>query len=259
MRHQHKIPIAAFALIGLIAAEANAQNAANPVVPLAAPAATPAAFGAVTGTVIDSSTHDPVPLAVVVAERQPDTGPRNGATNSVAVSTRTARTRADGSYTISDLPAGTYEICVHALQSQWLNSCLWSNNRPSADVKENKTTNNGQIRIDKGAVLKLRLDDPGQSAVNSVNTAPGTELLIGPRGKRGFLQRPRMVSRDASGINYEILVPAGQKVPLSVLAKSYKLADSNGKAVGLVDGDFSVTIPGGATEQSVTVTITGRK
>ena len=258
LTYRFKFLIVVTALVVWPAVETHAQTAASAVT-AAAIADTPAAFGAVAGTVTDTSTHQPVAFAVVVAERQPDPRQKGIAPNAIQVSSRTARTAADGFFTIPNLPAGTYVLCVHAVHDRWLNPCQWSDVRHTADVKEGKTTNQPQIPMEKGAVLKLRLDDPAKTEVSRVNSEPGTELLISTRGKRGLLQRPRIASRDAGGIDYELLVPAGQVVKFSVQAKTYKLADESGKAVGDADGDLLVTVPKDATEHSVKVTITGRK
>src|SRR5712692_6481078 len=108
-------------------------------------------------------------------------------------------TAADGTFTLTGVPAGTFAICAQLLGSDFLNPCRWSSTSPSTTVNSGQTVNLPAIRLLKGAHFHVRLsDDAGVLAANYGKTG-GADLLIGiwsPSSR--FVALPAL-TKDASG------------------------------------------------------------
>jgi hypothetical protein len=80
-------------------------------------------------------------------------------TGSPAASGRT-ESASDGSFIISGLPAGVYELCAAVLGGGYLDPCAWSEVQQLAQVTPGKTLAGRRLVLLKGSVLQVRVNDP---------------------------------------------------------------------------------------------------
>jgi hypothetical protein len=172
---------------------------------------------------IQSETHAPLSKVTVSALIRPDAKNSDPKPFSTA-----ATTAADGTFTPTGLPAGTFVICAQLPGSDFLNPCQWSSASPKAVVNGGQTVNLPVIQLRKGAHFHVRLnDDDGALTTNHAKT-PGADLLIGiwsPSGQ--FVGLPGL-TKDASGWELDLAVPYDTPLPFHLNSKFFSLAAEGG-------------------------------
>ncbi len=212
-------------------------------------AAPPGATSSISGTVLGFG-GKPVPGVVVSYFEEPSSSQASALLNGFV------RTKPDGTFTISNVGAGKYQICVQAQEMGMLDPCVWSA-KPAVTVAAGENSTGLRITLQKGAWLKLRLVDPNGFLPGNLNVKPGTQMVIAARTPSGFLQTTHLVGKDATGTNLEMLLPTAVPVHLGVFSQMFQCADANGTAVG-AETAYTVTIPAGQEYYNATFTVTGR-
>ncbi len=181
-----------------------------------------AAGGGIAGRVTDGS-GAAVSGAGVMASLQPPS-----AAGPFTPFTATAASGADGSFTMAGLPAGTYRLCAEHRAAGMLNPCLWSDEPILAAVAEGQTTQGRDIRMAKGAVLTVRLNDPRGLLSRYLGKTPGAHILVGiGRGTAPFMAATPSAADD-TGRELTLLVPVDTPLQASVFSSFFSLADETG-------------------------------
>jgi len=172
--------------------------------------------GEIKGTVT-TSTGTAVPQAFIVATH-------SGATHNT-------RSGSDGSFTFSGLAAGTYRVCVQALEGSLLDPCQWSS-APIATVTAGQTVSVGTIQVVGGQRLYVNLlDDVGALSANAgPGKTPGAHILIGVWAG-GLFHPLRLRSQNSGGWNLDLVVPVNTALNLTVSSTDFALTDSQGNKV----------------------------
>ena len=176
-------------------------------------------------------------------------------------------TSAKGEFSLTGIESGRYSLCVQVPGGAQLDPCRWSS-AVQVTVAPGHPVTSQAIRVPKGSVLQVRIEDPNKLLAAS---GPG-DLLIGVFLPSALFQPLRLVSSDASGRTYGTAIPFNTSVRLSVTSAHLVLADAKGAKLAPVtagSGGSTMGAPGvssiipvlsatGTANSVVTLTITVR-
>jgi hypothetical protein len=147
--------------------------------------------------------------------------------------------KADGTFSIPDIPAGKYEICVDAPQENVLDPCLWSLTPSAVTVPASGSVSGLQIEVNTGYMLRVHVKDPQAALQPTKGGIGGDELAIHVSAPNGRYVNFRALSLAPSEREHYLLVPFGQTLTLTISSSTLALSDGNSKRFS---GD-SLTVP----------------
>jgi hypothetical protein len=167
-----------------------------------------------------------------------------------------------GEYSFSNLPAGSYTLCVQAPGGSHLGNCTW--NTPTTVALASSQTLVRNLSVTQGGTLQIRLDDPNHLAT------PADDLLIGVFLPTGLFHPMRLASTDATGRTYDVAVPLNSPVRLTIISTHLQINDDKGKDLApqskaasgptpTTSSTITIAGPQAAKGPPITFTITGRK
>lgn len=163
----------------------------------------------------------------------------------------------DGSFTLANLTAGSYILCAEASIPGWLDPCHFASAVAPVTVAAGKATTGQNVVLSKGAVLQVRINDPGQLLANATAViAHDVEVLV--RASNNGYYESRIVSTDSTGRNHEITVPFDLQQTLIVRSQGFTLKNSAGAAVPPSGFSQTVQVATGAVAPSFTFTVSGK-
>ena len=136
---------------------------------------------------------------------------------------------ADGSFALTGLPAGLYQLCADAPGKELLDPCLWDRLPTPVSVGQLPLTG-AAVQLKRGAMLSIRVDDPAQALAMAEKSGKG-HLLVGVWSANGLFHPARVTAEDAAGRTYTLEVPVGVTAKLSVTPSALRVQDASGKAL----------------------------
>ena len=200
------------------------------------------------GTVADATNHQPIAGALVTAVRA-----------GLPPASQTATTGSDGAFQVQHLPAGAYSLCVQVPGDTYLDLCQWS---PASAAKvtlaAGQTSSGNALKIDKGSVLQVHIDDPGHLLAQKTSRGRDPQILIGVWGASSLFFPVHATSKDTAGANFQVTVPRDTPLKLNVASKDLKLSNASGAAIAATgDQQPFQHATGDANPKSFRYTITG--
>lgn len=165
----------------------------------------------------------------------------------------------DGAFQFGPVPSGQYTLCAQAASGNWLNPCEWTNS-PTAVIVAAAPQGPASTTIvmTRGAVVFIRVNDPGQFLPKYDGKAPGAHLLVGVRSNALGFRTASVASQDSGGTNYQVTIPFGETVNLVVASQFFSLANATGQALSSSGGNaVQLLIPSGQVPPAITFTVTG--
>ena len=166
----------------------------------------------------------------------------------------------DGSFTMSGVPDGKYQLCAVDNGGNYLDPCTWSNTPVTVTINAQQPISGFKLVLTKGTILQVRVNDASQilDSAAGPNQVPAT-LVVGVQTVRHTLQSLPVVSKDSGGRTYQSAIPISATVPLRLFGSGFSLSDSSGNALSLVAGvPISVETVQGQAVQPLVFTVTGR-
>jgi len=206
---------------------------------------------AISGTVVADATGAKLSGAVVAVYRRAPQTP-----------VYRSQTAADvnGAFTLGSLPAGTYNICAQVPGANYLDPCTWTTSPPSVAVTDGQTASGNTIRLKAGGVLKVRVNDPGQSLAQRPNDPGPGHVFIGLTIPLGAPLAMPMTKNDSTGLEFQMVVPMDTSLTALAYSKEVAFQDPDQNAVPLGGSNRNVIVPSnGPATATVTYTITGRR
>jgi len=213
-------------LVGLTSAvvEAAAQTSPKPLA-LSQQTAT------ISGTVVS---NDGMPLSAVLVVNS---------TDSISASALTTASGSTGSFQLSGVPAGNYQICVTVQSGAFIDPCLWNTSGATIALAASQSLAGQVITVQQAAILHVRINDP-QSLINipQSNGAPrGILMGVFALGSRFYSLLP--MSTDSNGFDEQIAIPGGTSVPFTIMPLGLSLTDSSGNAVPPSGASIAISVP----------------
>ena len=162
----------------------------------------------------------------------------------------------DGSFELPRLTLGAYQLCVTVPGTAWLDSCEWGRSGTVVALTPIDTSAQATISLTKGALVTVRVNDPLQLLPKNEGVAPGASLFLGVGGDSHFFRTAAIASQDSGGRSYQILIPFGRSVNISVTSSLFQLTDQKGGT--LPPGNlFPVTVPPGQIPATLVLNLIG--
>jgi len=161
----------------------------------------------------------------------------------------------DSTFQLPSLATGAYRICTTAPATAWLDSCEWGQTGTVAILAPGQVSAHVTIALTKGALVPVRVNDPSQ--LLAVKEGLGAQLLIGVAGDSLVFRSASIASQDASGRNYQVLIPFGRALNISVTAASFQLAGQTGKSLPQLGNLFPVSVPSGQVPATLVLNVIG--
>jgi hypothetical protein len=210
--------------------------------------------GSLVGSITDVG-NKPVAGALVIASRK-----------TLPVGTGRATSAADGTFQVSALQAGSYTVCVRVPGSDFLDTCEWYVLPLQVDVKAGQAVTGLKFKLQRGAILQIRLNDPANILAPAVSTATAKtvpSVLMGIQTTKGLFRPVALVSKDATGTTHAVTVPFDTALNFTVLSPNASLADAKGAPltapVGQGGFNVPVKIASGTSPAPLTFNVTGLK
>jgi hypothetical protein len=169
----------------------------------------------------------------------------------------TASTSADGAFRFTGLPSGNYLLCAQAPLTTWLSPCEWGPGPTALTLLYAQPTANTTITLKKGGVVPIRVDDPSGVLNQNEGKTPGAHLLLGAFNSSFGYRQASVVSSDASGRNYQILIPFGSTINIVAFSSYFNLANSLGTSLPKTGSTTPVLLGQGQAPPLLHFQITG--
>jgi hypothetical protein len=177
--------------------------------------------GSISGTLAGD---DGQPVAAVVTANRSSPSPASGR----------AESGLDGTFTIANLPAGTYTLCVAAKGRGYLDPCTWSAAPPTVQISTGKSVSGYRLTVVKGTLVKVRLNDTtGVLSAAVPANQPAPLILLGFVTARGLFEPLALTAKDASGRSLEGTIPMNAPMSLQITGRGVKIADAAGTNLDL--------------------------
>lgn len=138
---------------------------------------------------------------------------------------------AGGTFQFAGLNDGRYQVCAQAPKSAWLSPCEWGPQPAVISLSSAQPVADTKVTMKKGAAVGIRLDDPGRLLSQFEGKAPGAHLLIGVGNNSNTFLPALVTSRDATGREYQVVIPFNALVKIVVYSSFFQLTDTMGLSV----------------------------
>jgi hypothetical protein len=203
---------------------------------------------------VKSSRGAPIPGAVVSYGRLAPASPRAAAAMVPPVVTTV--TDANGSFSIRNLTAATYLVCVAVKGGAYLNPCHWSDSPFTFTVAAGQAIHGAVIRIEPAQQVTVAISDPS-GAFASAGKGLGAHLLLGARAPSGALLPARLAASSASGRTYHLTVPFDSPTDVFIAPGAFALADDSGNPVPKGGKAMKITAASGGAPPALSFVVKG--
>jgi hypothetical protein len=172
-----------------------------------------------------------------------------------AVFNTTVATAADGTFSATAMPDGTYAVCPIPRDSITLPPCLWTN-EPRVTVVNGQTVTVPKIQLQPSADLYVRVNDLKGNYAATLGKAPGASLMLAVHAPGGMLIPIPTTASDSAGFDAHLPIPPGTTVSVVVFSSYFSLTDSNGAAISKSTGlQFPVLIPASTAQYKTVINV----
>jgi hypothetical protein len=152
-----------------------------------------------------------------------------------------------GAFSFDGVPPGTYLVCGQAPGRDLINACFWQIGSPRTVVVAAEQTVRVDVALADGFRLRVRLDDPAGVMAVAKDDPKGFGVLLAVTAPgAGFV--PMLPTKsEASGRDYESLVPFGVPLKLVAQSRAFELGDDKGDKLPNGGHVKDVNIPKGGS------------
>ncbi len=161
---------------------------------------------------------------------------------------------------LTQLPPGTYNICVHSTDGDYIDPCSWGVTAPTVTVAGSQQLNGLRYSLVRGVRIKTRIDDPAGHLQKKAADPGPQHVLVGVVSTRGNLVPMGVTKSNSAGVDHEMVVPVAVALKLAIFSKGVDLEDDKKQAVpagGLLLDITQPTVP--AQGPGFTFSVKGRK
>lgn len=163
----------------------------------------------------------------------------------------------DGSYLFTNIPAGIYTLCIQSDdQNTHLNPCVWSDKPQTVTVSPANLTVVTNPTVEKGALLRVRINDPSLALVRKSPTDP--VLLVGVWNAQHVFYPLAQVAKDSGGATYQANVPFATDLKVSLHGPAIQMQVDRAAAISGASTILPVRIEKTSTSKDLTIDVIGR-
>ena len=140
-------------------------------------------------------------------------------------------TAKDGTFTISALPAGYYNLCILDKSGSYANPCEWVDPQTQIDVAGGKTAGPITLSLKATSVLQVHVNDVANALSQLASDASPSWVLVTVRVAGGAGHFAVGANKSAAGVDYQVVVPFDTPLKLSVQSKGVALETASHAAV----------------------------
>lgn len=199
------------------------------------------------GKVVDQANR-PIAGARVTAWRKPATD-----VGRLVKDPGTFATNANGVFVARGLAPGTYRFCAQLPGSDQLSPCRWGEKAPETTLRAGRMVDGVVVRMQKGHVIAIRIDDPGGHMDAHLGKTRGAAIAVGASGPGEPFFHATLVNNAKNGKDYSITVPAGRPVKVQVHSTFFDVGDDKG--VSAAKGIVAVNRQGNADAPGLPVVV----
>lgn len=166
--------------------------------------------------------------------------------------------KADGTFSLTGVPAGKYRICVDAPQENVLDPCLWADTQQTWTVADSDNLTKLAIRVQTGTQLKVHVNDPQGALPQTKGGVHGEALSMVVVTNRKRYHNLRLLSAGKNGSDHYVVVPFDEPLVLVTESASLAVSDKDGKRVSGDSQKMPVRVAAGATMAAVVVNVAKR-
>ncbi|MGJ5814495.1 carboxypeptidase-like regulatory domain-containing protein [Paludibaculum fermentans] len=213
--------------------------------------------GSISGFVLERSTLQPVPAALIMAFQ-----------DGSAPSAKNTQTGADGAFLIQDLSGGTYTICVQAGEA-YLDTCQWTDLNTSIVLAPGETSTGILVKLAAASILAIEVRDAQKLTSQITKDGRRPELSLGVWGPKGLYHPAYPVAtvpaphgtQNTMGANtFHISIPRDTPLNFYAGSRDLVLGDANGAVIaGSENQQAFQHRTGDAKPPSFTLTVLGQK
>jgi hypothetical protein len=163
--------------------------------------------------------------------------------------------KADGTFSLTGVPAGKYRICVDAPQENVLDPCLWSDTQQTWTVADGDHLTKVAIKVQTGTQLKVHVNDPQGALPQTKGGVHGEALSMVVMSNRKRYHNLRLLSAGKNGSDHYVVVPFDEPLVLVTESASLAVSDKDGKRVSGDSKKMPLRIATGATLPPVVVSV----
>jgi hypothetical protein len=157
----------------------------------------------------------------------------------------------DGTFALSGIPAGRYEICVDAPHQLILDPCRWGTTE-RITVAAGSAVTGVNLTVRRGYLLRVRVRDPGQILPAAVGGIAGAALQMTVQTREGRYENLRMQGIDATGRTHYLVIPYDRPLLLEASSTGLALSDANNQRYTNDSARIPVAVPSGGSIPVVT-------
>jgi hypothetical protein len=180
-------------------------------------------------------------------------------TTSASAPNLTTTSASDGSFQLSNVPAGSYQICVTVQSGNFVDPCLWSSSMTAFPLAAAQSAANQVIQVQKAAVVHVRINDPQHlcNTATSGGTPRGVVMGVLAPGSHFYSLLP--TSTNSTGFDQQIPIPGGTSVPFKIVPMGLTITDSSGNAVAATGATVNISVSQAnlSTPMVLTYNVTG--
>jgi hypothetical protein len=166
--------------------------------------------------------------------------------------------KADGSFSLTGVPAGKYRICVDAPHENVLDPCLWSDTQQIWTVADSDNLTKLAIKVQIGTQVKVHVTDPQGALPQTKGGVHGEALSMVVMTNRKRYHNLRLLSAGKNWSDHYVVVPFDEPPVLVTESASLAVSDKDGKRVSGDSQKMPVRVAAGAIMAPVVVNVAKR-
>ena len=165
------------------------------------------------GSAVDSASGAAVSGAITIASRTSTPAARGVATSS-----------SNGSFQMTSLPSGTYNLCAQFPADGYLATCQWGSAATTITLAAGQKVTGSKISLKASSILKIYISDPGQLLNQKTKAGYAPHLVMGV-WSGGLFYAAHAAAASAVTADYQVSVPFDTNLKFSIQSMSLKLGD----------------------------------
>lgn len=146
-----------------------------------------------------------------------------------------------GNFILNGLIDGAYGVCVSDKRAVYLDQCQWPDLHTTVVVSKGQIVSGLNLQLRGASAINIRVNDSGQVLTKTFTDHIPPHVNAGVFDMHGMFHPAPEVGRDATGISFQLVVPIGVPMQLSVSSGTVALETeqklpvaSNGVAGGVM-------------------------